>query len=503
LNVNLIQDEINCYEPVLHTVLNREETLEMIVPDACPDILEVIDTDAAVQLRSKDCADGCITLQGGVLCSVLYTPEEGSGLQRLSAELPFQFTAELEQLTAQSRCCIIPQVTLAETRAMNPRKVLIRVNMTFELTAYQPSCLRYCTDMGEREPLGLEQRTQQHKGSFVVHVSERPFTYTDEIQIPGSKPPMQEVLRLRSRAFTSETRLIGGKLVFKGGTAIHLLYLSREGQICTADFELPFSQVADVGNVAEDADFQLDIAVSGCQFSQNDPEGRDLELELELVAQVVIRENRELSVVTDAYSIYYPGVPEFSTYLLPQLLENSTRRQTARELLETVSMAQSVCDVRAMIGQVRTNSNELSVDLRVAVLYRTEQSGYAQVTRQVTVRCPLELEEDISCLASCTVPELDAAAVAGGIEVRMGVDFQILLLRQNRLYGLTSFGLDTDQRATLENQPSIVLRQMTAGETLWDIAKAYLTTQTEIEQANGLSGDKEGEGQMLLIPRKR
>jgi hypothetical protein len=224
---------------------------------------------------------------------------------------------------------------------------------------------------------------------------------------------------------------------------------------------------------------------------------------LELVAQVVIRENRELSVVTDAYSIYYPGVPEFSTYLLPQLLENSTRRQTARELLETVSMAQSVCDVRAMIGQVRTNSNELSVDLRVAVLYRTEQSGYAQVTRQVTVRCPLELEEDISCLASCTVPELDAAAVAGGIEVRIGVDFQILLLRQNRLYGLTSFGLDTDQRATLENQPSIVLRQMTAGETLWDIAKAYLTTQTEIEQANGLSGDKEGEGQMLLIPRKR
>ncbi|MCD7844026.1 MAG: LysM peptidoglycan-binding domain-containing protein [Clostridiales bacterium] len=44
---------------------------------------------------------------------------------------------------------------------------------------------------------------------------------------------------------------------------------------------------------------------------------------------------------------------------------------------------------------------------------------------------------------------------------------------------------------------------MAEGESLWEIAKTYLTTQAEIEQANGLEGGPAAPGQMLLIPRKR
>lgn len=503
MNVKLIQNEINCYELLLHTTLAKEETLEMIVPDACPDILEIVDTDATAQLRGKECAEGCVTLYGAALCSVLYQPENGGCLQKLRAEIPIQLTADLERLTSQSKCTVQPRITLAETRAVNPRKVLIRINLVFDLNAYQPTVLRYCTDMEERDTFGIEQRMERQKGTFVVHVSERPFTYADEVQISGSKAAIQDVLRVRSRAFCSETRLIGGKLVFKGGTAIQLLYLSREEQLCSAEFELPFSQILDVGNVSDTADFQLDIAVTGCQCSQTDPEGRGLSVELELLAQAVIRESRELTVITDAYSIRHPGAPEFSTYLLPQLLEHGTRRQMVREVIETVSMAQEVCEVRAFAGPVKVGAAELSAEVRLMVLYLTEEGSYASVTRQIAVKCPVEIGENTLCVASCDLPELDATATAGGIEVRVGADFQLLLLEQGRFYGLSNFELDAEQPLEQENQPSIVLRQITEGETLWEIAKAYLTTQTEIEQANGLSAESAAPGQMLLIPRKR
>lgn len=503
MNVTLIQKEINCFELLFHTTVNREETLEMIVPDACPDILDIVDTDAAIQLRSKECGAGCLTLNGSVGCSILYQPESGGGLQCLRAELPVQFTSELERLTGQSRCMVLPRVTLAETRVLNPRKVLIRVGLAFVVTAYEPGAVRYCTGVEESESLGVEQRVERQRGSFATRVTERAFTYSDEVQIPGSRPAMAQLLRVRSRAFASETRLIGGKLVFKGGTAIQLLYLSQEEQLCMAEFELPFSQIMDVGETEEGASFQLELTVTGCQSSEEGAEGRTVSLELELLAQAVVLETRELSVVTDAYSIRHAGVPEFMAYQLPRLLEQGTRRQTAREVIETAVMAQEVCEARAFVTQVRVAAGELVTDLRVTVLYLTEEEHYASVSRQIQVKCPAELEENMACVPDCSVPEVDATATTGGIEVRLGVDFQVQVMEQSRVFGLSGFELDTEKPVEQEHQPSVVLRQITEGETLWDIAKFYRTTRAEIEQANGLDGEPAVPGQLLLIPKKR
>ena len=50
-------------------------------------------------------------------------------------------------------------------------------------------------------------------------------------------------------------------------------------------------------------------------------------------------------------------------------------------------------------------------------------------------------------------------------------------------------------------QPSLILRRMAEGETLWDIARQYRTDEEAIRAANELTEDRP-EG-MLLIPRVR
>ena len=51
------------------------------------------------------------------------------------------------------------------------------------------------------------------------------------------------------------------------------------------------------------------------------------------------------------------------------------------------------------------------------------------------------------------------------------------------------------------SQPSLILRRMAEGETLWDIARQYRTDEEAIRAANELTEDRP-EG-MLLIPRVR
>ena len=50
-------------------------------------------------------------------------------------------------------------------------------------------------------------------------------------------------------------------------------------------------------------------------------------------------------------------------------------------------------------------------------------------------------------------------------------------------------------------QPSLILRRMAEGETLWDIARQYRTDEEAIRAANELTEDRP-EGS-LLIPRVR
>lgn len=502
MNVKLSQTELKCWTQTLHTTLSREETMEMIVPDACGDIAEILDTHAAAELLRRECAQGSLSLSGRVCCAILYRPEGNGGVDRLRAELPVQFTAELEGVSEQSRCLLTPRVALAETRTINPRKVLIRVVLAVELTVYDPVTLTWGTSLEDQEGVGIQVRESSAEGCFVRAVVQRPFSCAESVQIPSSRPPMAELLSTQVRSFDSEARLVGEKLIFKGASLVHLLYRTEEGELATADFELPFSQIAQVGETEEGASFQLDVQVTAAQARECSPESRGVELELELLAQLVVRERRELRFLSDAYCLRGQGRAEFAQCTLPQLLEQGSRRVNCREQLDAPEGVSQVCEVRVTPLQTRLVGGELCAELRAQLLCRTQSESWIALVRSLQVTCGVEAPEDVLVQGSCTVTEADASPNPEGVELRLGVQFQFLRQQERQLRTLCGFTLEEESEEEGE-MPSIVLRQLSRGESLWDVAKAYRTTQAEIEQANGLAGEAPTAGRMLLIPRRR
>lgn len=53
MELELDRTQRSGYEAVLDTTVCREETLESIVPDACPDILRICDTEGVGATRSR------------------------------------------------------------------------------------------------------------------------------------------------------------------------------------------------------------------------------------------------------------------------------------------------------------------------------------------------------------------------------------------------------------------------------------------------------------------
>lgn len=508
MELELKTTHLNCYDTVLDTTLFQEETLESIVPDACPDILRIVDTEAVVCLKSKEAQEGRMEVAGTARCAILYQPDGAEGVRRMTVGIPFTCTAEAAGLRSGCRLTAVPRVQAADARSLNPRKVLVRVSLAIEVQAFAPQCDCFCHGVGCESTAGVEQLGETQSACLITAVEEKPFTFSDDLNLSGSRPAAEELLKTRVDLTCGESKVIGNKLIFKGEAALLILYRTPDGEICSATFELPFSQIMEVTEVEEDADCTLAVLLTGCDCTLDGEEGHTIAVSLAMLAQAVVREERQVDLLSDIYSTVYELTAERKSYTFYRMMEHAEHRMTAREILETVTPVREVCDIYVNVGAVGASREgkqvNLSAETTVTVLYCAEDGSLSTVTRSIPVACPVELPEGSTCTCRCICQgERFATPTGGGIEVRYPLDFRYLALMPRQATGVTDVHLDETVLRDNVGQPSIVLRMVGEGERLWDIAKAYGTTTEDIVQANAIGEEALPQGQLLLIPKKR
>lgn len=507
MELELERNELSCYDMVLDTCVFPEETMEMIVPDACPDILRLVDTCGTVLMKSKEAQDGRAEAAGTVCCAVLYQPEGGGGIHRFEVNVPFFCAVENP---AVNRGCLVkasPRLRAAESRVLNPRKVLVRVDLAVAVQVFSPCGTAVCSCVMEPSDGDIQQLLETQETYVVSCVQEKPFRFSDDLTVSGSRPAPEELLKSRVDLLCNESKVIGSKLIFKGEAALQVLYRSVSGQTCAADFQLPFSQIMEVSNVTEDGDCSVDVDLSGLSCEIGGEDGRMLSVSMDLLAQAVVREPRTVTVLSDIYSVSRPLTAEFENFSFSRLLEQGSRHQSAREVVETTTAIRSVEDTYVTIGALTQTweGSRLTVSaaMTATALCENEEGELTAVTATLQVPCVLELAEDCACSCQCGCPGgVFATPTAGGVEFRLELDFRYLALMSKRTVGVSAARVEAAESRDSSQQPSIVLRVL-GQERLWDIAKAYSTTTQDIMQANELTDGDTLSGRLLLIPKRR
>ncbi len=304
---------------------------------------------------------------------------------------------------------------------------------------------------------------------------------------------------------------MGSKLIFKGVFSISLLYRDSNGGCSSAASELPFSQIMEVEGAVEGsaASLQLQLTGTDLQIDGDDPEGRQIAVTLYLHATALLREEQELTLLSDLYSTAYDMTYEAAPLSITSFCENLTRRQTLREVLEIGVVAESILALSAKCGTVSVSREGGMAVLRAGVTVRAmylDEGGVPLVAeRSIDAGCQLELPEDcrVTARAICS-EEVQGTLGDRGIEVRFPVDFHVEAAARVKKVCVSAAKLDTENTKDLGGAPSLVLRCIGRQESAWDLAKKYNTTIAAILSANQL--EEEGEipqDQMLLIPRKR
>ena len=142
------------------------------------------------------------------------------------------------------------------------------------------------------------------------------------------------------------------------------------------------------------------------------------------------------------------------------------------------------------------DDNDLHTTVRLRLLYLDEEETPTVTERTAEVALPA-VSRDAAC-ALLGAPEVTFNG--SGCDIRQTVSLRVPETGGQTLPTVTSVELLTDRQPG--RRPSLVMRRLTEGESLWDVAKQYHTDEELIRTVNHLEGESRPE-KMLLIPRIR
>jgi LysM repeat protein len=316
---------------------------------------------------------------------------------------------------------------------------------------------------------------------------------------------MKELLRTRADCVCNESKVIGNKVVFKGEAKLDLLYRSPDHKLCTANFQLPFSQIMENSELSEEATPELRIIFTDVSCKPADGEGRNVAVELELLAQCVLRKQENSPVLTDLYSTKYDAVPVFKPLPISRLMDQGVAPETVREVLESGMPVENIMDVQIRPMQMNTvkQGNEMAMNAEVEayVLYKNDQGGMGSLHRRMIIIHQIPIANHWNYQCEFWISRGGTATpVSGGVEVAFTIEYSWNAMENGAVEVVERASLE-DKKPTTKESPSVIIRSVRSGESLWEIAKAYGTTVAEIVEANSLPTTEIYPGQMLMIPR--
>ncbi len=498
--MELKKNMMQCYQQVIDHTLLQEETLEAIVPDACPDILRIVSVCGQICISEKQVVEEQIILSGHVDTSVLYLPEEGENLEKMAVRLPFTCQTPAQPLSAGDEVFVIPTLCKQEARILNPRKVLVRLELMLELSGFQKNTLVLCC--GVEEGSDIQEKMTQQDIQPLCDIKTKHFTFDETITLQG-QGELAEIMSVRIYPSCTESKLIGNKLIFKGDTEVQIMYLSDQGQLELSRHQLPLSQIIEMDNLGEEGQSNVTLVLES--FYLNPAFGRSMDLTVDLLAQATVRQEQQLFLLQDAYSITHHLTVDKENHTLVTVAEEFVVPQPLRHILETTMPVSTVEDSWVSAGKITQSrdGNQLtfSCDLSLSLLCRDESGAWNTLDFTHTISHSTEcLPEIMSCCRCAISGELFATPAPGGIEIRLTPQFMYSLVETQSVSAVASATLGEPRE---RSSSSVVLRLPQEEESLWDIAKQYGTTTSQIVQANQLQDQVLPSGQMLLIPSIR
>ena len=497
MELNFAKDRFTCLDPVVREIQNSEQTQQISLPDGLADIGRILAAWGQPILRGKEWRGDSISFSGGMMVWVLYAPEDGSAEQCLEAWIPFQMKWDLPDNVPEGKIRIRCLNRFVDARSVSARKIMIRAGMAALAEAFSPREEEIYTP--DKVPGDVQLLRSSYPIRLAKEAGEKTFLMDEELTLPDSAPVPEKLICYRLNPVLADKKVLSNKVVFRGNGNLHVLYRSREGQLHSWDFTLPFSQYSEL-DMEHGTDAQADIQLMPTSLELELDEGGHLRFKGGIVGQFLITDKQLMELIEDAYSPSRELALQTQPLELPAILD--TRRETLYGEQTIPAEGNVAADVTFLPDFPRQRRGENAVELEVPgtfqVLYYGEDGALHGVSSRWEGKQIVSADENSQILAvPVLVEEAQTMVGSGNMVVKSELPLELTATARQEIPMVTGLELG-EQRRLDPNRPSLILRRI-GEDRLWDIAKASNSTVEAIRKANGLQ-EEPAPNQMLLIP---
>ena len=491
---------------------------DFIVPDTMSDMAEVILDSGIIQLEPVKVQRERITVRGKLDFHVLYRKEEG-GLQALGGSIPFEEAINVPDLDEKDYVSVSWQLEDLNTEMIHSRKLGIKAIVTLEAKAESLYDTEAAVDVrGADDEIHLQVRRERIPAAAIALRRKDTYRLKQDITLPGSKPVIDRMLSTKMKLAGCQAKPLDGQIHLEGTLMVFALYEGGEsGMVQWVEESIPFSGEVEMQGATADM-----IPVIGLKLIHRDLEetpdydGEMRELSVDAVIELDVRlyEEQELELLQDLYATNREIVLDTGEAVFDRILtRNFGKCRVAEKVeMETDPRVLQICHSSGSVklDGMEVRENALAVDgvLEVKLLYLTDED--ARPVQAATRLVPFHYEAETPGITEDSIwylePGLEqlTAVMAGGgqAELRGVITLDLFVLQPETRQIILQAQVHPVDTEKMKAMPGIVGYLVQPGDSLWDVAKRFHTTEKSILEANELTGDAIKAGDCLILVKE-
>jgi len=485
-----------------------EESQSILIPDTCPDVLQIVGTDGWLNIQEKSCSQGTLRISGQVNCNICYLSTEGKTLYAVAAVIPFSFTEEVHGMDGEDRLLSAVKLLSVSAVMLNPRKLVVKSQLQLVTKLYKQQKNEYTEEIRQGEVEGIYALQEKCSMQYIADIVEKRLVLSDEIRLSSDLPNEQSLILCKHCTWICEdVKLLQGKIMLRGRIDAAMTALDHDGAyIGKSTYSIPFSQIIECDSVA--AEDNVMVSFSPVREEITLSTGADgvttMYFSFAAVTECLIQKQRDLVMVQDAYSTKWETKTTSSELASPA---EGAEHQMQISVRETILLDNSTAQILGAVvvpetAVLQKGEHTLGTAFHGTVIYKEDDGTVMTVSKRFYVEA--NLPETVQTPALCTSAVHEpAVAVTGEGEVEL--TFEALLTCKEELGpvhpAIEGCTVEPIARKRMEGSPSLIVRSAQQGESVWGLAKIYGTAPDVLASANKLEPtDLFPSGRLVLIP---
>jgi hypothetical protein len=231
-------------------------------------------------------------VKGEVNVSTLYiADDESRSIQFMEYEIPFTQFVDLAGMSENAACEVDYQIgdckfEPAEDNDGELRNISSEISLKAEVSGFTNRNVEIIADAYsthsllnlEKESFNMEDYAAESKSQIVLK---------ETLTIDGEKPGIAEIFNVLSKPALTEYRIQNDKVIIEGVVKSCALYLANDDEqpIVSYEQEIPFRHSAEIKDINENMNCDIDLDVEHCNYNMVSPS----EVEVRLAVSAYVR----------------------------------------------------------------------------------------------------------------------------------------------------------------------------------------------------------------------